>query len=141
MIMLNIKSPATWVESDMKNIKFVLCILLIFLLGAVSGGLVMHMAYRSNMEMFLKGDRNAREEILLNRLSRKLDLNESQREKVRAIVEETHAEMNKIRKQYRPQMEAVLEKSRAEVRLILRPDQLAKFEKFVAERKARHKRH
>jgi hypothetical protein len=125
----------------MKNVKFVLCILLIFLLGAVSGGLVMHLAYRSHMETFLKGDRKAREEILLNRLSRKLDLDESQREKVRAIVEKTHAEMNKIRKQYRPQMEAVLEKSRAEVRLILRPDQLEKFEKFVAERKARHGRH
>jgi Spy/CpxP family protein refolding chaperone len=48
--------------------------------------------------------------------------------------------MDVIRKQYRPQMEAVLEKSRAEMRRILRPQQLEKFEKFLAERKARHRR-
>jgi Spy/CpxP family protein refolding chaperone len=125
----------------MKNIKYVLCILLIFVLGAASGGLVMHIVYKSHMETFLSGDRKAREEILLNRLSRRLDLDQSQREKVRAIVEETHVEMNNIRKQYRPQMEAVLEKSRTEMRQILRPEQLGKFEKFIAERKARHGRH
>jgi Spy/CpxP family protein refolding chaperone len=124
----------------MKNIKSVICILLIFLLGAVSGGLVMHMVYKSHMETFLRGDRKAREEILVNRLSRKLDLDQSQREKVRAIVKETHLEMNNIRKQYRPQMEAVLEKSRAEMRRILRPEQLEKFEKFIAEHQARHRR-
>jgi hypothetical protein len=37
-------------------------------------------------------------------------------------------------------MEAVLEKSRAEMRRILRPEQLEKFEKFIAEHQARHRR-
>ncbi len=124
----------------MKNIKSVLCILLIFVLGAASGGLGMHIVYRSHMETFLRGDRKAREEMLLNRLSRRLDLDDKQREQARAIVEKTHEEMDNIRKQYRPQMEAVLEKSRAEMRRTLRPDQLQKFEKFIAEHKAKHRR-
>ncbi len=125
----------------MKNVaKSVLCILLIFILGAASGGLAMHIVYKSHMETFLRGDRKTREEILLNRLSRRLDLDDRQREQARAIVEKTHGEMDKIRKQYRPQMEAVLENSRAEMRRILRPEQLQKFEAFVAERKAKHRR-
>ncbi len=123
----------------MKNIKSVLCILLIFILGAASGCLVMHIVYKSHMETFLRGDRKAREEILINRLSRRLDLDDRQREQARVIVEKTHQEMDMIRKQYRPQMEAVLDNSRAEMRRILRPDQLQKFEKFIAEHKARHK--
>ncbi len=126
--------------SDMKNLKSVLCILLIFILGAAGGGLAMHIVYKSHMETFLRGDRKTREEILLNRLSRRLDLDDRQREQARAIVEKTHEEMDKIRKQYRPQMEAVMENSRAEMRRILRPEQLQKFEKFIAERKARHRR-
>ncbi len=124
----------------MKNIKQILCILLIFLLGAAGGGLVMHMVYKSHMESFLRGDRNAREDILLDRLSRRLDLDDQQREQVRKIIEQTHAEMGNIRKLYRPQMEAVLEKSRAEMRQILRPDQREKFEQFLEKRKAKHER-
>ncbi len=123
----------------MKNLKSVLCILLIFILGAASGGLGVHIYYKSHMETFLRGDRKAREEILLNRLNRKLDLDARQREQVRDLIAETHAEMKNIRNQYRPQMKAVIEKSKAEMRRLLRPDQLEKFEKFLAERKAMHK--
>jgi len=124
----------------MKNIKCALCILLIFSLGAAGGGLAMHIVYKSHMETFLRGDRKAREEILLNRLSCRLDLDDRQREQARAIVQKTHAEMDDIRKQYRPQMEAVMEKSRAEMRQILRPDQQGKFDQFIAKHKARHRK-
>ncbi len=123
----------------MKNIKFVLCILLIFIIGAASGGLAMHIVYKCQLETFLRDDRKTREEILLSRLSRKLDLDNRQREQAHAIVEKTHAEMDNIRKRYRPEMETVMEKSRAEMRQILRPDQEGKFEQFLARHKARHR--
>jgi len=124
----------------MKNIKCALCILLIFIIGAASGVLAMHIVYKRHMEAFLRGDRKAREEILLNRLSCKLDLDERRREQARAIVEKTHAEMDNIRNQYRPQMEALMYRSQAEMRQILRPDQKGKFEQFLARHKARHRR-
>ncbi len=124
----------------MKNMKCVLLILLIFVLGAVSGGLGMHIVYRSHMETFLRGDSKTREKILLNRLSSRLDLDDRQREQARAIIEKTHEQLVQIRRQYRPQVEAVIDKSRVEMRGILRPEQLEKFEKFVAEHKARHRR-
>ncbi len=122
----------------MKNIKCALCILLIFILGAASGVLAMHCVYKRDVETFRQGDRKAREEILMNRLMHKLDLDDGQREQARAIVEKTHAEMDNIRTRYCPRMEALMEKSRAEMRQILRPDQKEKFEQFLARHKARH---
>jgi Spy/CpxP family protein refolding chaperone len=122
----------------MKNFKVVGCILMIFLLGLACGALVGHMVYKSKMDSFLRGDRHkAREEMLLQRLSKTLDLDERQRAQVGGIIHETRGEMKKIRESYRPQMEAVLENSRNEVRKVLRPDQREKFECFLAERKPR----
>ncbi len=124
----------------MKNVKQILCVLLVFLLGAASGGLAVHIIYKSRMETFQHGDFKAREQILLDRLSRRLDLDGRQRSQLLAIIRQTHDEISSIKKQYRPQMEAVLEKSRQEVKRILRPDQLEKFEQFIQRRKAMHEK-
>lgn len=62
-----------------------------------------------------------------------------QREQTRAIVEKTHAGMDNIRNRYRPQMEALMEKSRAEMKQILRQDQEGKFEQFLARHTAVHR--
>ncbi len=124
----------------MKNLKSVLCILLIFILGAAAGGLGVHIYNKSQGDACWRGDRKAREEMLLNRLDRRLDLDDRQREQVRVLIAETRTEMKNIRNQYRPQMKAVIEKSKAEMRRLLRPDQLEKFEKYLAERKAKYRR-
>ncbi len=124
----------------MKNVKQIVCVLLVFLLGAASGGLAVHILYKSRMETYLRGDHKFREQVLLDRLSRRLELDDRQREQVLTIIRQTHEEMDSIRKQYRPQMEAVLEKSRQEVRQILRPGQLEKFEEFIKQRKAMHEK-
>ncbi len=124
----------------MKNVKQILCVLLVFLLGAASGGLAVHIIYKSRMETYLHGDYKAREQVILDRLSRKLDLDGSQRAQLLTIIRQTHNEISSIKKQYRPQMEAVLDKSRQEVRQMLRPDQLAKFDQFIQRRKAMHEK-
>jgi Spy/CpxP family protein refolding chaperone len=120
----------------MKNAKAIIGVVLIFVLGIACGTLLMHMSYKSRMEAFVSGKPGMREEILLKRLSQKLDLDEQQRAAVREIIRGTQAEMKEIRKQYRPQMLLTLEKGRAEVRKILRPDQQTKYDQFIAERKA-----
>ena len=124
----------------MKNIKVILGILIIFLLGVASGAVVTHLLYTSRIEGIMSGRPETREEMLVKRLSRKLDLDDRQREQVRALIAETRTEMKNIRNQYRPQMKAVIEKSKAEMRRLLRPDQLEKFEKYLAERKAKYRR-
>jgi len=44
--------------------------------------------------------------------------------------------MKVIRKQIQPQVEELLTRSETKVRAILRPDQVEKFDKLIAERKA-----
>ncbi len=122
----------------MKNVKAILGVLLIFLLGIACGAVATHMAYKSRMENFVSGRPGMREEILLKRLSDRLQLDEQQRAAVQTIIHGTQAEMKEIRKQFRPQMKIVLEKSRVEVRKILRPDQQKKYDQFIAERHARY---
>ena len=121
----------------MKNAKAIIGVVLIFVLGIACGALLMHMSNKSRMEAFVSGKPGMREEMLLKRLSQRLDLDEQQRVAVRQIIRGTQAEMKEIRKQYRPQMVKPLEKSRAEVRKLLRPDQQIKYDQYLAERKAR----
>ena len=45
--------------------------------------------------------------------------------------------MKVVRKQIQPLIEDLLSRSEAKVRVLLRPDQQEKFDKLVAERKAR----
>lgn len=122
----------------MKKLKCILYVLLIFLLGAASGGLGAHLYYQSRLEKIFHGGAKARQEMLLNRLSKQLDLDDTQRREARAIIEKTHAEMDNIRKQYRPQIQAALEKTRIEMAQILRPEQRKKFDEMVAKYRARH---
>jgi hypothetical protein len=121
----------------MKNAKVILGIFLIFFLGIACGALIMHITYKSRMEAFVSGRPGMREEILLKRLDRRLDLDDRQRAVVRTIIHETGTELKSIRKQIRPQINMVLEKGRAEVRKILRPEQQKKYDQFIAEHRAR----
>lgn len=122
----------------MKGWKSVISVILIFVLGGVAGALVMHEFDRQKVEGIMKGEPGPTRDFIVNRLSRELNLDSAQLEKLRDIVRETHAEMRDVRRQYRPQMEEILKRSQDKVRAILRPDQLDTFNKILAERKKRH---
>lgn len=124
----------------MKNIKAIAGILLIFALGAASGSIVTHMIARAHLESFINGGQHAREDVIVKRLAKKLDLDNRQLEQVRTIVHETHAGIQQIRKQARPQVEALLEQGQKRISALLNPDQQKKFDKMIAERKARKQR-
>ena len=121
----------------MKNTKAIIGILLVFLLGAASGAIVTHMVQRANHESFLKGGTEVREEVIVKRLARKLDLDQQQQQQVKIIVHENHAAMQDIRKKSQPQLETLLEQGQKRINAILRPEQQEKFQKIIAERKER----
>ena len=119
----------------MKNWKAVVGVIAIFVLGGLAGsittiGLVRHRLVHGHGSQML-------ENLIVRRLSWDLRLDRAQREQLRAIVAEGHEEMKGIRKQIQPQVEELLTRSEAKVRAMLRPDQVEKFDKLVAERKAR----
>jgi len=121
----------------MKQWKAIASVILVFLLGALTGALVTHTIYRQKMENIIRDEPRTIREVIVQRLDRKLNLDPVQLEQVRAIVKETHSEMKNVRKQIRPQIEEILDRSQAKVRAILHSDQLEKYEKILAERKKR----
>jgi hypothetical protein len=121
----------------MKNYKALIGVVLVFILGVICGGVVTYVIQHSQMERFVGGGSEAREELLVKRLSRQLDLDSRQLEQIRPIVHETHLGIRQIRQQSRPQVEGLLDESQRRISAILRPDQREKFDKIITDRKAR----
>jgi len=117
----------------MKNFKAIAGILLVFLLGAAGGALVTHMIHKARFEHFISGGHRMREEFVVERLTRKLDLDGSQQEQVKAIMHETYTGIRQIRSRTRPQIEALLAAGQDRIKTVLRPDQREKFVRIVAE--------
>ena len=122
----------------MRGWKVIVSVVLIFVLGGIAGALVMRGIDQQKIESIMKGESGMTREVIVTRLNQKLNLDAVQLEQLRTIVRETHAQMRSVRKQYRPQIEEILQRSQDRVRTILRPDQLETFNKIVAERKKRH---
>lgn len=118
----------------MKNVKAIMGILLIFALGIIVGGLTTRMVYEARIDALASGDAQVRETAIMNRLSKRLDLDGKQREQVQVILQNARREIAGIRQQTRPQTMAALEKSRGQIKTLLRPDQVAKYEKIIAEK-------
>ena len=71
----------------------------------------------------------------MNRLDHKLDLDDRQKEQVKAIVHQTQEEIKAARSQIRPQIEALIEKAQVKIRAILTPEQVKKYEQMIAAHK------
>lgn len=123
----------------MNNWKAIAGVVLVFTLGAICGGVITHMVYRSRMESFIGGGPAAREELLVKRLTQQLDLDNRQLAAIRPIVHQTHASIRQLRQQTRPQVEGLLEESQRQISAILRPEQRQRFEKIIAERKGQRR--
>lgn len=121
----------------MKNFKAIAGILLVFLLGAAGGALVTHLVNQARLERYLSGGHRMREGVIVERLTKKLDLDDRQQEQVRAIMHETHDGIRQLRSRIHPQIEALLTVGQDRIKAVLRPDQREKFEKIIAERKRR----
>jgi hypothetical protein len=122
----------------MKKWKAIISILIVFLLGSLAGALITHEIYQHRIESFIRGE--PKRELIVRRLSHQLNLDATQLSQLRVIVEETYDGIKNVRKQIKPQIEAILESSQNRVRAILRPDQLEKYEKIIAERKKRREK-
>ena len=119
----------------MKQKRPIFGVVMVFLLGILCGSLATHLLYSCRYDSLMRGRGEAHEEMVVNRLERKLDLDERQLPQVRAIVHETHEGITALRRQTRPQMEALFESARTRISALLTPEQREKFERMVAERK------
>ena len=118
----------------MKNWKAIAGVLLVFVLGIAAGafgtiGVVRH-------RLMHRGPR-VMADFVVRRLSWQLRLDSAQRAQLRLIVDEGWEQIKAVHHQVQPEVETILSNSEVKVRAILRPDQQTKFEKLIAERKAK----
>lgn len=104
----------------------------VFLLGATLGGvlgyLFAHRPVSAANPPLSEPERRAQK---LQQLTKELSLTPQQAQQVDAILQQRHVEAKAIHDQTDAQIDAVRQKGRAQVRAILAPEQLAKFEEFL----------
>jgi hypothetical protein len=122
-------------EDEMKRCKPIIGVVLVFILGILCGALSLNLYYGCRYESISSGNPHSREEGIIRRLNRKLDLDERQKGQVRAIVHEAQEEIRKTRSRIRPETEAIIENAQIRIRAILSAEQGNKFEQMIAERK------
>lgn len=121
-------------ESKMKNLKAVSGILLVFILGLIAGSLITHTVEQTRYEKLARVDDAGRVNEIVNKLTKKLELDTSQQAEALLIVTEQRSLIQKIRNQ---KVEAEIEKGIARISKILRPEQQEKLKQIIAKRKAR----
>ncbi len=104
----------------------------VFVLGATLGGvlgyLFAHRPVNAANPPLSEPERRARK---VQELTKDLSLTPHQAQQLDAILMQRHAETKAIHDQTDAQIDAVRQKGRAQVRAILTPDQLPKFEEFL----------
>jgi len=123
-----------------KSIKPILGLILVFALGAASGSLTTYMVGDGHFDHFSSGGPHRKEDMLLKRLTRQLDLDSRQQEQIKSIIRETHGKIHQIRQKVQPEIEIQLKDSQARISALLSPQQQEIFKKMIEERKARRER-
>jgi Spy/CpxP family protein refolding chaperone len=121
----------------MKNWKAILGVLAIFVLGIIAGGLITHRIYQKRIRAFLRGQGAVPAELIVRQMSSQLNLTADQRAQVVPIINDTRQRIQRIRVQAEPQVREAFQETERRVRELLTPEQCAKFDKIVAEHKAR----
>jgi len=116
----------------MKKTKAIIGVVVIFGMGVVCGALGDQISHKMMLRKYESGERNYYQDIVMKDLTKKLNLDTVQREKVDKIVKEMLLGMLVVRRQYQPQYQQLIEKQRSEIRPLLRPDQLELYEKVIA---------
>jgi Spy/CpxP family protein refolding chaperone len=104
----------------------------VFLLGAALGG-VLGYGYAVHKRPGSGAPRTeeARRAQRADQLTREVGLSTGQRQKLDAIIANTHAQMKGIHQQADLQIDEARQKARNQIRAILTPEQIPKFEEFV----------
>jgi len=121
----------------MKNWKAILGVVVVFLLGMTTGAFLTGAAGAKRLQRVLHGQTAFTAEEITRRLSRQLRLDASQREQLLGIVQASQAQITEARTACQPKVRAALDDFYTKARVIMRPDQLERYDKVVADHKAK----
>jgi len=124
----------------MNKTKLSIGVFLVFLVGVFAGSLGMGMYLKHQMKRFEPGvpPPPARHGFIMKRLSRELDLTETQRVEIEKIVKDSGAKFSAIRNQFMPELEEIAEQSFAAMKKNLNADQQIKLERIEERIRNRH---
>ena len=117
--------------------KALVVLLVVFLLG-IGGGIVVDRVVLSPFGAVAHARRSP--ERLLHRLTRTLDLSETQQVDVRRILKATRAELGTLRRNMHREVHAVLASSERRIHEVLKPDQRDAFRTLMTEHRTRRHR-
>jgi len=105
-----------------------------FLLGGVTGGIA-HYLYRNHIASASSRQpvRRSNPADIAQQMAKELQLDEQQTEELRAIFKNGRERYRSLSLQFRPQYEALRKETNDEIRQILRPEQAARYDAFLAE--------
>jgi Spy/CpxP family protein refolding chaperone len=118
--------------------KTVAGVLLIFVLGALTGSLGTGWMLKRQHPLFRK-DSAGRVDFIMKRLSDRLDLTETQKPQVEAIVQRIEGRMRRHFTQQRAEMRRFIDEEANAIALLLTPAQQEEFEDFRKEMEARRR--
>jgi Spy/CpxP family protein refolding chaperone len=122
--------------------KAALWVGVVFLLGAALGGVLgftfAHRAVNAANPPLSEPERRA---ARVQDLTKRLALTPAQAHQVDTILMQRHAESKAIHDQSDAQLDAVRQKGRAQMRALLTPEQLPKFEEFLQQMDEQRKQH
>jgi len=105
-------------------------LVVLFISGAVIGGVVTHCWMQSQLETRWEASSQAKRPWMLQRLTRKLDLTDGQKAGLEPVVNQAQEELFALRAQQQPQVEAIWGKTLAAVKPVLTPEQQPKLAEF-----------
>jgi Spy/CpxP family protein refolding chaperone len=109
---------------------------MMFAVGALTGAATMRVVEGDESPARVRGEAARRPDLFET-----LHLTPEQRVQVDAIMERRREEVDAFWKQHGPQLRAIMDSARAEMRTVLTPEQQAIEEKFRADRRRHYERH
>lgn len=127
----------------MSRWKVILGVMVIFLAGATTGGVLVRSYYprvvkRNHVSNPVPISPERRREYI-SKLDRELELDSTQRVQVEAILQASQGRMKKLWEPVEPQMKEEYRRTRREISEVLTPDQREKMKRFHKEREDRRR--
>jgi len=123
----------------MKTWKAWLCVIGIFLAGVVLGGIIGH-RMTASFARKAATDPVFMRQVIVKRLTSKLDLTDSQRKQVESIVRDSQVSIHDLRTEVEPRFSDILKNAERQITEVLDARQQEEFRKMIAERRRLWKR-
>ena len=122
----------TWKICEMKNWKSILLLGLVFFAGAMAGVVGTRTFIRRAVQQAVAHPEKVQAAMEQN-LTRKLRLDRGQQAQLHEIMTESRTQMRELRKDFQPQLLAVIHGTDGKISALLKPEQLARYEKLKRE--------